>query len=295
MSRWILAALAWTSVSASVSAAPEAPSVRPERAPMAAPVPDTVLPVRPGDVLSVETWAGSLTVRVVDGDQVRFTADGGSGFPLARDGRTIRVGGERSGERDLLVELPSWMELRVHSRSLEVDVTGLAGPVSVQLLEGGIRLRRLTGGVRAQTMSGVIAAWELEGETVLSSMEGGVRVRGAVGSVRVESADGDVTLEDIRGSEVAAATVEGDVLFRGEIATGGLLSLTTHDGDVQAWLPADAGARVEVSTFEGSFTSDFPVRTRGFRAGESLRFTVGEGGARVVLQSFDGDITLHSR
>jgi hypothetical protein len=86
--------------------------------------------------------------------------------------------------------------------------------------------------------------------------------------------------------------VDGDVFFRGRVGPGGSLSLTTHDGDVRAWLPADLGAEVEVSTFDGSFESDFAVRTGGFQAGKPLQFTVGSGSARVSLQSFDGDIRL---
>jgi len=108
------------------------------------------------------------------------------------------------------------------------------------------------------------------------------------GSVRVESTDGELELLDVIGLQVTAITVEGDVTFEGEVEAGGMLSLTTHDGDVHATLPAGVGADVEVSTFDGDFESDFPVRTRGIRAGRPLTFTLGSGDRRVMLQSFDG-------
>jgi hypothetical protein len=34
------------------------------------------------------------------------------------------------------------------------------------------------------------------------------------------------------------------------------------------------------------------VKAKGYRSGEGLEFTLGAGGARLVLETFDGDIRL---
>lgn len=258
--------------------------------------PDTVIAVRRGDVLSVETWMGSLTVRVHGYDEVRVSEGAEEErVRVVRDGVRLRVSGRHPGSAgDLLVEVPQWMGVEVHSLSLDVDVEGVDGAVGIQVLEGDLRLRELAGDVRANTLSGEIQGWALEGDVVLSTLDGDIRVRGARGRMRAEGTDGDLTFDDVQAAEVRAVTVDGDVSFRGEISRGGALTLATHDGNVEAWLPAGTEADVEISTFDGSFESEFPVRTRAFQAGRPLRFTLGGGGARVVLQSFDGDIRLLS-
>lgn len=258
--------------------------------------PDTVVAVRRGDVLSVETWMGSLTVRVNGEDEVRVSGgEEDEAVRVVKDGGRLRVSGRRPGSSgDLLLEVPRWMAVEVHSLSLEVDIEGVTGAVGIQVLEGDLRLRALVGGVRANTLSGGIHGWALEGDVALSTLDGDIRVQGARGRLSAQGTDGDLELDDVVGSEVRAVTVDGDVTFRGEISRGGSLTMATHDGDVQAWLPAGTEAEVEVSTFDGSFESAFPVRARAFQAGRPLRFMLGGGGARVVLQSFDGDIRLLS-
>lgn len=259
---------------------------------------DTVVEARSGDVLQVETWQGSLTVRVGDDGQVRLAStEDAEGVGIARSGRTLQLATPwRSNDGDLVLEIPAWMPVRVQSRSLDLDVTGVEGGVTVRVLEGDIRLRNVAGGVVAETLDGEIDGTRLAGDMTLSTLDGDVQlweVRG--GRVRVESTEGDLELEDVEGTEVSAVTVDGDVGFRGRILGAGSLTLAAHDGDVRAWLPRELQAQVEVSTFDGSFESDFPVRTGGFRAGRPLQFTVGGGGnTRVVLQSFDGDIRLLS-
>lgn len=260
------------------------------------PVPDTVIASRPGDVLVTETLQGALTVRVGDQGWVRVVdADGDGGAGLMREGNRVRITARHPNDVEFLVEVPREMAVQIRSRLLDADLRGLEGRVEVHVFVGDLRLQDLAGGVVAQTMSGEIDAEGLEGEVALTTMAGDVRLVRARGPVRVESADGELELLDVIGPRVTGITVEGDVTFEGEIGSGGTLSLTTHDGDVHATLPASVGADVEVATFDGDFESDFRVRTRGFRAGRPLTFTLGSGDRRVMLKSFDGDIRLFSR
>ncbi len=50
-----------------------------------------------------------------------------------------------------------------------------------------------------------------------------------------------------------------------------------------------------VSTFDGDFESDFAVTMERFAAGKELRFTLGDGGAKLFLEAFDGNIRLRRR
>jgi hypothetical protein len=61
-------------------------------------------------------------------------------------------------------------------------------------------------------------------------------------------------------------------------------------------IPADAGAIVSLETFSGNVDSDFPVTLESgrSRSGHESRFEfrVGKGGARIVAETFSGDIRI---
>jgi hypothetical protein len=52
-------------------------------------------------------------------------------------------------------------------------------------------------------------------------------------------------------------------------------------------------ATVSVATFSGGFESDFPVTLREvLGGGRNFQFTLGDGAARIELESFAGQIRL---
>jgi len=125
-----------------------------------------------------------------------------------------------------------------------------------------------------------------------SSVESGVGVHDAAGEISIEAVNGDVVLDRVRSHLIEAATVSGDVNFTGWIDDDGRYRLATHRGNLDMLLPPGADATVLVSTFSGGFQSAFPVRPGALRPGRSFSITLGEGRARVDLQSFEGSINL---
>ncbi|MEJ2540799.1 MAG: DUF4097 family beta strand repeat-containing protein [Gemmatimonadota bacterium] len=222
-------------------------------------------------------------------------SDGG-GPVLIREGRTLRIQEPRDEDEAVVVlEIPAWMPLTIRSRELDVSVSGVEAEVRIEVLDGDVRLERLSTTVDARTVDGEVDVRETSGTLQLFTADGDVRVVGHRGSLQVESTDGDLMLREVNGPVVQASTLDGDVDFDGVVGGAGSLDLSTHDGDVDVTLPASIQADVEVSTFDGGFTSDFRALTRGFRAGEPVRFRIGDGGARIALRSFSGDISIHSR
>lgn len=57
-------------------------------------------------------------------------------------------------------------------------------------------------------------------------------------------------------------------------------------------MPENANATISVNTFNGSFESDYPVTLTGKNQRRKFSFTLGNGSARVDLESFSGDIRL---
>ncbi len=56
-------------------------------------------------------------------------------------------------------------------------------------------------------------------------------------------------------------------------------------------VPEGSGLTVSIATFDGSLHPSFPVTLRG-GIGQLTEFTIGDGSARVELETFDGDIYL---
>ena len=111
-----------------------------------------------------------------------------------------------------------------------------------------------------------------------------------------ETTNGDIVIENAQTTSLEAATVNGDVTFNGTMRDSGTYRLTTHGGDIRVGLGGAPNATVFVRTFQGDFNADFPIQLpegQTARSGSKrFNFTLGTGGARIELQSFNGDIVV---
>lgn len=260
---------------------------------------DTVVGIDRGERVVVETPGADVIVGAWDRSSVRVDADSRDTLPVevVREGGSVRIRIRswkgHAWDGVLRVSLPSWAPLEVRGREGDVTVDGIRGGVSVRTADGGVRLRGVAGGVDVRTVDGAASVEEVEGSVVIRSVDEDVRVSRTRGArVRVETVDGDILLDDVDAGSVDASTVDGDVTFSGPLRAGGSYRLVTHDGDLTVTVHGSADARVRVSTFDGSFDSDFPIVVERFRGGEVLSFTLGQGRAELHLEAFDGEIRL---
>lgn len=258
---------------------------------------DTVLTVRPGDVLAVDAGEGRLFFeRGADGRLRIEGGEGRRGVEVTHRGSRVTVR-PRAADRELSgalrFEVPPGVHVEVTGHALDVDLHDLVGDVSVRVIEGDLTASGIEGDVDLYTLDGEIELANLQGSASCETVDGDVHVRGLTGArLLAQALDGDLVLEGVRSGEVSASTVDGDVLFVGAVPTGALLRLVTHSGDVEAVLPEGSSADVEVATFAGEFMPEIPVRVGRIQAGQPLRFQMGAGGARIEMKAFDGDIVL---
>ncbi len=93
-----------------------------------------------------------------------------------------------------------------------------------------------------------------------------------------------------------AASVDGDILWDGDIRDGGRYSFVTHDGDVVVGVQEGANVKVSVASFDADFEVDFQVDLEpGAHEEKRFSFVLGSGSARIELESFDGSIHLTRR
>jgi len=263
---------------------------------------DTTFQVREGDRLVLEGFRGELEVTGWDGEEMRVEARGRDEdliFRLDRRGNALSLNvldpKGRDRDAELRIRLPSWMELEVRGRGFDADVRGLDGSVVLNTLDGDLTLHGLSGPVRATSSDGEIDARELSGSVELSTGDGEVTLRDCSGSLTVFSVDGEVTMTDMRALNIEARSTEGDLSFSGELLSGGDYAFHTHNGEIWIGLDPPVNLSATVLAYDGEFEAGFPIRTQGFESGKSIEFTVGDGSARLVLEAFNGDITLVPR
>jgi hypothetical protein len=265
---------------------------------------DTTVAV-PRDVrrLELSVHAGTIRIATWERSELRVRAEHGS-----RDRVTVEVRGSvvkvdasrRYGipsfvEYDLTV--PRGMAMELGGVETEITVEGPVGDITASSVEGGISIRGATGTVSANSVEGDIVIQGGTGTVHVTGVDGEIRVSDAKGEVTVETVDSDITLENIDGTSVDAGTVDGAVIYRGTIHDNGRYRFTSHDGDVVLEVPETINATISVATFEGSFEADpaFKVQLSQTRPGKRFNFVLGNGSARIELESFDGGIRLIRR
>jgi DUF4097 and DUF4098 domain-containing protein YvlB len=151
-----------------------------------------------------------------------------------------------------------------------------------------------------ESLSGDVTVQGVAGESSIHTVSGDVRLTGARGNVEIETVSGDLQLHDVTAHEIRTHTTSGDLTFDGQIMDAGRYEFNTHSGGVRLALPPNVGAQLTVSTFSGGIDSEFPMTLRpgehgiGAAQAKRLDFSLGQGTARIIAETFSGDITLTS-
>jgi hypothetical protein len=266
----------------------------------APPPADTIVELRRGDRIVLQSISGDLVVVGGSGDELEVRSlDRGEGLAVRRSGNEVRLvhPDDRSRRRrvDATIRVPRWVSLEIAGLELEISLSGVDGDVRVANVSGDIRLEDIGGALDVRSIEGEVHVQNARGGVRASSQSEDVTIRGVAGPVEVHSGDGDIQLTDVASRSVRAETQDGDITYSGTIERGGEYGFFVHDGDALIAIPAASGVTVHVSTFDGEFESEFPIRVERFSAGREFEFVLGEGGARLQIEVFDGEIRLLQR
>ena len=146
------------------------------------------------------------------------------------------------------------------------------------------------------TVSGDVTGNGIRGDTEARSVSGDVRLTDVVAKiVEAVTVSGNVELLRVNADEVVAETVSGDVDFSGEIHKNGDYDMKTLSGDVIMRIPKGTGADISGATFSGEFSTSFPITTKAtsrYTRKQRINGTIGDGSARIRVESFSGDVEL---
>jgi DUF4097 and DUF4098 domain-containing protein YvlB len=266
---------------------------------------DTTVDVSPDARLWLRNLGGMVNVTTWDKNSVKLetTPRTRGAVHIAQRGPSLFIESTHGPHADAVsrysVTVPSWMSVALVSPEASARVHGLKGDLVVRTVNGEVVVTDNEGSVSVSSVQGPIRVARARGRLDVSTVNGPIVLSDVDGSVIAETVNGPIELARVNADSVEASTVNGLVRFDGSFLKGGWYHLTTHQGDIAVDLPHEPDAQVYVATYSGDFSSDFPVTATRARHGKGLQFTLGEGRAKLQLESFRGRIRLsrvgHSR
>ena len=237
---------------------------------------------------------------------------GGSGH------RKIEVRGTGSGLEvwaDITVAVPRQKEAVIEQRVGSVTADKVHGDLVIDTGSGSVKTREVTGDMVIDTGSGEVHAENTAGELSVDTGSGAVVVEGFVGDkLHIDTGSGSVKAQKIEcdilyvdtgsgGVEVATAraqrakidTGSGSVKVQLDRMGDGRFVLDTGSGSVDLALPSDASASVLADTGSGQIRVQIDGVEYETKSRDRVEFTVGNGDARVVVDTGSGSITISQR
>jgi hypothetical protein len=241
---------------------------------------------------------GNVRVRAGTGAEVRVDErDRNSERGLRLERRNGEVMVDVYDDRDIVVFVPPGSRVDVRTSTGDVSVDDVSGTVAAETLSGDIVINGAPASVAIESISGDVTVGGPVANVRIGTVSGDVGLPRATGTINASSTSGDV---DIRSDGVRSGqfgSTSGTVTYSGTIMADALLNFTTASGEISLDVTRDINADFDIDNVTGRISSDIgpePRRNR-WTGGESLRFTNGRGGARIVVRNVSGEVYIAVR
>jgi len=130
----------------------------------------------------------------------------------------------------------------------------------------------------------------------ISTVNGDVEITAVLGKVKAETVNGSLDARGLKG-DVNLETVNGSIDAEfDQLGAGQRVSADAVNGKIIIVLPADASARVEAETVNGSINADdFGLEPEKGFVGRDLSGDIGGGDARISLDTVNGSIKIQKK
>jgi len=276
-----------------------------------------------GGALELRTVGGNITVSAGTGADTtveitrksRGRTDADAKLGLERVNATVDQRGDRAtvsvdypNENRLpysvsvsyVVKTPATTRLNASTLGGNIDVADLKGEVTTSTHGGNTNIKNVGGALIARSLGGNMTLSAINSDGILQAETlGGLINLQQVKARRVNASTvgGDVTATDITCDNLDLGTMGGNVSFSGPLAKSGRYELHTNGGDVRFMPAGNIGFELQASTFAGDVrtegvTLQLQNASTGRGPNRSLRGTVGDGSALVILRTFSGTVVI---
>ena len=260
-------------------------------------------------LVSISNVAGSVVVRGWSRSTVEVTGSLGADVEeliFERNGDEVeirvkvpkRMFGRKDITSDLSIRVPEGSSLEITTVSANINVGDVkGGDIELQAVSGSVDADVYGGDVEIGTVSGAIEVQGdgSSGDYELSSVSGEVGAENLSGEIEAESVSGRVS---VRGGSFESAdfeTVNGAIIFRAGLESRGELSAESVNGSVDIEIANALDAEYDLESFNGGIRNCFDKvaeRTSRYAPGKRLNFTVGDGGAKISVETLNGSISV---
>ena len=265
---------------------------------------DTTVTFDARGTVNVSCPGGDVVVTGSDRNQIVVkarTERGAIRFVSSGPNATLEPAASR-GCNDAHFELsvPAGVHLVANTWSGSLRVSGVKGEIDAHAQSGDVDVRDAGDDIEVETLSGDVTIQGARGAVNVHTVSGDISLTGGRGTVEMETVSGDIELRDVVSSQVRTNSTSGDLTFAGAIVNAGRYQFETHSGELRLELPANVGAELSLSTFSGEIDSAFPITLTpgahgiGASQAKKLTFSLGQGSARIIAETFSGDVTLTS-
>jgi len=224
---------------------------------------------------------------------IRFTSNGSTA-------RIEPANGRGCSDANFEVSVPAGVRLTAGTWSGSLIVRGVHGEIEAHAQSGDIEVYDAGDRLEVETLSGDATVKGVRGDVSIHTLSGDVTLDHAASAVEVETVSGDIDLDAIASRQIRTNSTSGDLTFAGTIVDGGRYEFQTHSGGIRLELPANVGAQLSLSTFSGEIDTAFPITLVqgehgiGSAQAKKMNFSLGKGTARIIAETFSGDVTLSS-
>jgi len=201
--------------------------------------------------------------------------------------------GVPSGKLELRV--PVGARVWAKSGSAAIDVEGVTGGLDLNIIGGSVRVAGSPHELTVESMDGTVIVDGSPAWARLKTASGDIVLNGGSDDAGLTTVSGTIRVISGRFERARIESVTGAVDFGGEVARGGSLDIDTHSGAVGLFMSPKASADFDIAavagTIENALTKRQAVAGREGR-GQEIGFTTGDGGARVYVRTFKGNIRI---
>jgi len=250
--------------------------------------------VGPKANISINNEYGPVTVKPSAGNQVII------GATLHSD--KVEIDNNQNGNR---IELKSHMLTGATPENAQVEFEVFVpadASVTVHSSTGLLHAEQLRGDLAMEGDSAQVEVRDISHAHVhLKTLNGPITLTNIqYGHVEVTSVGGNITLNSVSGPYVEVTSTTGKIRYDGDFGIGGEYKMTSHTGDIDATIPAEASVDVTARSVRGDVQNDFPLAPKSHSSfipvpGRSLVGTAGKAASSVLIRTFSGKIRLKKR
>lgn len=186
--------------------------------------------------------------------------------------RLLGASDESYGSVDFRVTLPL---------GCSIAITGIDANINLSSIEGSVSVDNTSGTLKGSFLFGAVTVQQPTGKILLDGVEGDVRIKSNSATIDVQQYRGALDVE----------TLSGDVTVRTELASMKEFLVETTTGQIALYVPESSSGSFDIETSSGEITARIPLEIRKVSRGR-LEGDFGDGGAKITLQSFSGDVFI---